>query len=70
MRFNNFSDNELDMMEEAFCEAGLKSFVFEIRREREQRRETETWNGMNGQIVVPKGTFDKILAEPDDGFDI
>jgi hypothetical protein len=31
---------------------------------------TETWNGYHGTINAPKGTFEKILAEPDDGFDI
>lgn len=36
-RFSNFSDEELDTMEEAFCNDGLKSLVFEIRRERRFR---------------------------------
>ena len=36
-RFNEFTDDELDMMEEAFCNEGLKSFVFEIRKERSSR---------------------------------
>ena len=36
-RFNEFTDDELDMMEEAFCNEGLKRFVFEIRQERSSR---------------------------------
>ncbi len=36
-RFSNFTDNELDMMEEAFCNEGFKYLVFEVRREREYR---------------------------------
>lgn len=36
-RFSDFTDDELDMMEEAFCNEGLKSLVFEIHREREYR---------------------------------
>lgn len=36
-RFSNFTDEELDAMEEAFCNEGLKSLVFEIRRERRYR---------------------------------
>ena len=36
-RFNKFTDNELDMMEEAFCNEGLKTLVMEIRMERRDR---------------------------------
>lgn len=36
-RFNMFTDVELDMMEEAFCNEGLKRLVFEIRQERSLR---------------------------------
>ena len=36
-RFNGFTDDELDMMEEAFCNEGLKFLVFEIRKERSSR---------------------------------
>ena len=36
-RFSSFTDDELDMMEEAFCNEGLKYLVFEIRRERSYR---------------------------------
>lgn len=36
-RFSNFTDEELDAMEEAFCNEGLKSLVFEIRMERRYR---------------------------------
>lgn len=39
-RFSNFTDEELDAMEAAFCEEGLKSLVSEIRVEREYRRRT------------------------------
>ena len=37
-RFNMFTDEELDVMEEAFCNEGLKYLVFEVRKERESRR--------------------------------
>lgn len=40
-RFSNFTDDELDMMEEAFCNEGLKYLTVEIRREREIRRESK-----------------------------
>ena len=36
-RFSNFTDTELDMMEEAFCNEGLKYLVAEIRIERRYR---------------------------------
>lgn len=36
-RFSDFTDDELDMMEEAFCNEGLKYLVFEIRKERNSR---------------------------------
>lgn len=36
-RFSNFTDEELDAMEEAFCNEGLKYLVEEIRRERRYR---------------------------------
>lgn len=36
-RFNKFTDEELDMMEEAFCNEGLKHLVSEIRMERRYR---------------------------------
>ena len=32
--------------------------------------ETETWNGMHGQITAPKGTFEKIFNDADDDNDI
>lgn len=37
-RFSNFTNEELDAMESAFCNEGLKSLVFEIRAEREYRK--------------------------------
>jgi len=55
-RFSGFTDDELDMMEEAFCNEGLKYFVldmmefcneglkhlvFEIRKERSSRMSIE-----------------------------
>lgn len=40
-RFSYFTDEELDMMEEAFCNEGLRSLVFEIRKENEERRYRE-----------------------------
>ena len=36
-RFSNFTDDELDAMEAAFCNEGLKSLVIEIRTERRCR---------------------------------
>ena len=36
-RFSEFTDDELDIMEEAFCNEGLKKLVFEIRKERSSR---------------------------------
>jgi hypothetical protein len=36
-RFSQFTDDELDMMEEAFCNEGLISLVKEIRLERRIR---------------------------------
>lgn len=35
--FSDFTDEELDVMEEAFCNEGLKRFVDEIRKERRYR---------------------------------
>ena len=37
-RFNMFTDEELDVMEEAFCNEGLKYLVFEVCKERERRK--------------------------------
>ena len=36
-RFSMFTDDELDVMEEAFRNEGLVSLVFEIRKERSAR---------------------------------
>ena len=36
-RFSNFTDDELDAMESAFCKEGLKYLVDEIRMERRYR---------------------------------
>lgn len=36
-RFNMFTDEELDVMESAFCSEGLTYLVDEIRRERRCR---------------------------------
>lgn len=44
-RFNTFTDDELDAMEEAFCNEGLKYLVFEIRREREYRERIRLCRG-------------------------
>ena len=41
-RFSDFTDDELDMMEEAFCNEGLKYLVSEIREERNSRMFIET----------------------------
>lgn len=37
-RFDMFTDEELDAMEEAFCNEGLKYLVGEVREERESRK--------------------------------
>ena len=36
-RFSNFTNEELDAMETAFCNEGLKWLVEEVRRERDLR---------------------------------
>ena len=36
-RFSNFTDEELDAMESAFCNEGLIYLIDEIRRERRYR---------------------------------
>ncbi len=36
-RFSEFTDDELDVMEDAFCNEGLKHLVSEIRKERRSR---------------------------------
>lgn len=36
-RFSNFTDEELDVMESAFCNEGLGYLVEEVRRERRFR---------------------------------
>ena len=36
-RFSNFTDEELDAMESAFCNEGLKYLVDEVRMERRYR---------------------------------
>lgn len=36
-RFSNFTDEELDAMESAFCNEGLGFLVDEVRRERDFR---------------------------------
>lgn len=35
-----------------------------------KRFEFEEWHGMNGVTYAPKGTFEKIFNDPDDGEDI
>lgn len=37
-RFSDFTDEELDAMEEAFCNEGLKYLIGEVRKEREDRK--------------------------------
>ena len=41
-RFSDFTDDELDVMEEAFCNEGLKYLVYEVRTERRYRESRET----------------------------
>lgn len=36
-RFSNFTDEELDVMESAFCEEGLRHLVDEVRMESRYR---------------------------------
>lgn len=33
-------------------------------------QETETWNGIHGQIIAPKGTFERIFNDVDDDSDV
>lgn len=40
-RFSSFTDDELDMLEEAFCNEGFKYLVDEVRRERRCRESKE-----------------------------
>ena len=40
-RFSDFTDEELDAMESAFCNEGLKYLVYEIRKERRYRERSE-----------------------------
>lgn len=40
-RFSDFTDDELDIMEEAFCNEGLKYLVGEIRKERRYRESSK-----------------------------
>ena len=40
-RFRNFTDKELDAMESAFCNEGLKALVEEIRMERRFRERSK-----------------------------
>ena len=37
-RFNMFTDEELDAIEEAFCNESLKYLVGEVRKEKEDRK--------------------------------
>lgn len=49
-RFSNFTDEELDAMEEAFCNEGLKSLVFEIRRERRYRERNQNGTPLSEEL--------------------
>lgn len=49
MRFKDFTDDELDILEDALCfEYGGCYLIFEIRRERERREELKGEN--NGRF--------------------
>ena len=41
-----------------------------IEADEEENEETETWNGIHGQITAPKGTFEQIFNDTDDDNDI
>lgn len=58
-RFSNFSDEELDAMEEAFCNEGLKSLVFEIRRERRYREREAVLDKIKTELTqsIQNGTL-------------
>lgn len=43
-RFSNFTDEELDAMESAFCNEGLVYMVEEIRIERRYRERQKLWS--------------------------
>ena len=44
-RFSNFTDEELNAMEEAFCNEGLKYLVDEIHMERRHRENIKAESG-------------------------
>ena len=69
-RFNSFTDNELEMMEKAFCNEGLH-LVFEIREERNERRRA-AWLRMFVEPQEKEEEGDDYEEEPYDldmGFD-
>ena len=43
-RFSNFTDEELDAMESAFCNEGLIRLVEEVRIERQMRQQSKYKN--------------------------
>lgn len=49
-----------------------KEAVLALIREAKKKccAETETWNGMNKTITVPKGTFERIYNDDEDDADI
>ena len=54
-RFSMFTDDELDNMEEAFCNEGLTYLVDEIRRERRYGRKTDTVDKIRAEIETHCG---------------
>ena len=61
-RFSNFTDDELDMMEEAFCNERLIYLVDEVRRERRYRESRKTENWIHDPIISDKSTTGYFLS--------
>jgi len=52
------------------AQVDLLDEIMEWMVEPQESEETETWNGIHGQITAPKGTFERIFNEADDDNDI
>jgi len=40
-RFSDFTNEELDIIEEAFCNEGIKYLIYEVRKEKRDRESNE-----------------------------
>ena len=52
------------------CNSNVFGSIYRIIDKYKESEETETWNGMHGQITAPKGTFEKIFNDTEGGDDI